>query len=903
MIKYKAKPPKLVICIIILVITGFLDNSSMFHIRAYDDDRTIDQKRLSAARSIHSQSFVENQYIDHDPIYIDSNDDFATLGFPGSGTNDDPYTISGYSIAISDTELIHIQNTNVFFEISNNQLSGISKSWGFGISLQDVVNGTISNNTIHYCTDGIYLESTGYITIFNNKISDNLGAGIWLNHGSHTNLLSSNVLFNNGANGIEFGGSGNNDNTIVNNTVQNNNAYGITISSNSNDNTIEQNNFIDNLGDISQATDDGSNNVFAYNYWNDWTSPDSDTDGIVDNPYPISGSANNKDYFSVTYPHSLPEPSHADQYYFLEAWDTGHGQDIVIDGSGNVYKTNQGSGVDIYDSNGNYITTWTGGGVFSGSCGLIFDSQWNLYVVNEPSKQIVKLDSQSNFVLSWGSEGESDGQFKMPNRIACDSQNNIYVADNGLSPNRIQKFDSNGSFIKSWNLPYDDGGGCIGLAIDSQDFVYVAAEYFLKYDVDGNLIKEWGTPLTSDGRLSGPHGLAVDSLDALYLNEIGIARVQKFDSDGVFITEFGQGQLDHPLGVTVAANGLVYVMNAGKGLIQIYAPEGYSPIIEPTSTSESSSMPVTPDLPFFDLIVIIAIALGTITIFGFITWRYQQSRKKSPVSYSPPVPSRIEEPVVQKEPPIIGPAVQIETPIIEPTISTESLIPEPVVEKKPTTVEPAILKEPSTIEPPVPTEPPKPEPKVSEKLARKPVKPIIAEELKPLKEAKPIIPPIEPVDEDKQSLFSSIQYRVQDLIFEQSDAGPLVRLVPYSGSIKEILVEFKQNQIVMSGYLQQQNLPRMNLELKIDGKPRKPSWDNPWQDITLLGEEKIIKGIKQNTEIAGQLSSLGTALVKVESPTKGEISLHLTCNETNEAIEHAYSLIKDLQLFFDSSFH
>jgi sugar lactone lactonase YvrE len=205
---------------------------------------------------------------------------------------------------------------------------------------------------------------------------------------------------------------------------------------------------------------------------------------------------------------------------------------------------------------------------------------------------VVKLDSQGNFVLAWGSSGEGEEQFMETNRIACDSQDNVYVVDTSL--NRIQKFDSNGNFIRSWNLP----GGGFGLTIDSQDFVYVAGEYFLKYNANGSFIKEWGTPLTDDGRLSGPHGLTVDSLDALYLTEIGVARsldalylteigvarVQKFNSDGVFITEFGsdrgQGQLNHPLGITIASNGLVYVINVeeAEGHIKIYTPS----ITEPT---------------------------------------------------------------------------------------------------------------------------------------------------------------------------------------------------------------------------------------------------------------------------------------------------------------------------------
>lgn len=95
----------------------------------------------------------------------------------------------------------------------------------------------------------------------------------------------------------------------------------------------------------------------------------------------------------------------------------------------------------------------------------------------------------------------------------------------------------------------------------------------------------------------------------------------------------------------------------------------------------------------------------------------------------------------------------------------------------------------------------------------------------------------------------------------------------------------------------------MDLELKIDQEPRDLSWDDPWQDITLLGEEKIIKGIKMRSEIADRLASLGTAVVKVESQTKGEICLQITCNETEEALKLTHSLIKDLQLMFEIAFY
>lgn len=226
----------------------------------------------------------------------------------------------------------------------------------------------------------------------------------------------------------------------------------------------------------------------------------------------------------------LFKSSHSDHYDFLEAWDTGPGQDVKIGPDGNIYLSS-GARINIYDINGSFIIEWTDDVHIGDINGIDFDSQGNLYAMESTSNQVVKLNSQGEFVLAWGSVGEGKGQFNLTNRIACDSQDNVYVVDNAL--NRIQKFDSNGNFIRSWNFPIGRSG--IALAIDSQDFVYVADEYFLKYDANGSFVKEWGTPLTNDGQLSGPHGLAVDSSGALYVTEIDVARVQKFDSNGVFI--------------------------------------------------------------------------------------------------------------------------------------------------------------------------------------------------------------------------------------------------------------------------------------------------------------------------------------------------------------------------------
>lgn len=155
----------------------------------------------------------------------------------------------------------------------------------------------------------------------------------------------------------------------------------------------------------------------------------------------------------------------------------------------------------------------------------------------------------------------------------------------------------------------------------------------------------------------------------------------------------------------------------------------------------------------------------------------------------------------------------------------------------------------------------------------------------------------------KQSLFSFLQYQVKDLIFEQEAERQVVRIIPYTGSIKEIKVTFNQNQVKMEGCLIKPNLPKIDLKLKTEGEPRQASWEDPWRDISLIGEENVLKRLQMRSEIADQLVSLGTVEIKVESQIKGELCFELSCNETEEAIKVAYSLIKDLRLFFEISLY
>jgi tripartite motif-containing protein 71 len=90
-----------------------------------------------------------------------------------------------------------------------------------------------------------------------------------------------------------------------------------------------------------------------------------------------------------------------------------------------------------------------------------------------------------------------------PEGLSVDFAGDVYVAD--FFGYRIQKFDSNGKFITKWGSGQPDSG-------------------------DGKFgLDRWG----------GPSDVAVDNRGHVYVVEAGNNRIQKFDSNGKFITKWG----------------------------------------------------------------------------------------------------------------------------------------------------------------------------------------------------------------------------------------------------------------------------------------------------------------------------------------------------------------------------
>ncbi|TFG27142.1 hypothetical protein EU527_18900, partial [Candidatus Thorarchaeota archaeon] len=115
---------------------------------------------------------ISDSYTSHEPIIISSNADFISQGWPGNGTEGNPYVIEGLSITNSSA-CISISSTNVHFEVSNCLIYAPSYSSSNGIELSDVTNGTIKECIVYLHNNGISLTSCFSCILVNNSATNN----------------------------------------------------------------------------------------------------------------------------------------------------------------------------------------------------------------------------------------------------------------------------------------------------------------------------------------------------------------------------------------------------------------------------------------------------------------------------------------------------------------------------------------------------------------------------------------------------------------------------------------------------------------------------------------------------------------------------------------------------------
>ena len=105
------------------------------------------------------------------------------------------------------------------------------------------------------------------------------------------------------------------------------------------------------------------------------------------------------------------------------------------------------------------------------------------------------------------------------------------------------------------------------VAVDSTGNVFVTDNEnnrIQKFTSNGTYITQWGSPGSGDGQFNSPEEIALDSLSNIYITDIGNQRVQKFASNGTYITQWsiGNGQNIYEAEIAVDSVGNVYVVDS-----------------------------------------------------------------------------------------------------------------------------------------------------------------------------------------------------------------------------------------------------------------------------------------------------------------------------------------------------
>jgi DNA-binding beta-propeller fold protein YncE len=182
---------------------------------------------------------------------------------------------------------------------------------------------------------------------------------------------------------------------------------------------------------------------------------------------------------------------------------------------------------------------WTFGDV----AGVAVDGDDNVLAFHRGDHPLIVFDRQGNFLRSWG-----EGLFSKPHGIAFGADGCVYCTDEG--DHTIRKFSTEGKLLLEIGVPNRPAAPfsgkpfnrCTHTALSPRGDIYVADGYqnarVHKFDPDGRLIASWGSPGSGAGQFQLVHNITTDPDGWVYVADRENHRVQVFDGDGRYETEW-----------------------------------------------------------------------------------------------------------------------------------------------------------------------------------------------------------------------------------------------------------------------------------------------------------------------------------------------------------------------------
>ncbi len=198
--------------------------------------------------------------------------------------------------------------------------------------------------------------------------------------------------------------------------------------------------------------------------------------------------------------------------------------------------------------------------------GVACDSQDRVYVFNRsPNPAMLVFERDGRFIGSWG-----EALFKTPHGIWISPDDEIYTTD--TEDHTVRKFSLSGELLQT--LGTVDAPGSPGqpfnqptrAVLSQSGEIYVSDGYgqsrVHRLTSDGEVIVSWGAPGSGPGEFNLPHDVTVDKNDRVYILDRGNLRCQIFDSNGEYITEWGD--LRSPNDLFIDSDDVIHIAEGGQ---------------------------------------------------------------------------------------------------------------------------------------------------------------------------------------------------------------------------------------------------------------------------------------------------------------------------------------------------
>ena len=261
---------------------------------------------------------------------------------------------------------------------------------------------------------------------------------------------------------------------------------------------------------------------------------------------------------------------------------------VAVDQGDRVYLFNLATHqLMIFDPRGKLLKIW--GHRYENAHGVHIGPDGSIYIADRDAHVVLKYSPEEDLLLTLGTRDRpSDtgyslelgrrtgwvhpveraaGPFNLPTGIAVTERGDIFVSD-GYGNCRVHKFDARGQLLKSWGTPGKAGPGEFhmvhGIALDAAGRVLVCDRRngrLQVFDQEGEFLTEWTGFRQPSTVAVGPDGtVCVAEYEGrlTILNGEGEV-VAQWDGDD------GTGAFVAPHGVAIDSAGDIYVGDVGKG--------------------------------------------------------------------------------------------------------------------------------------------------------------------------------------------------------------------------------------------------------------------------------------------------------------------------------------------------